>query len=583
MRTRTNIEESTRSIDQGTSRRNSLPSRIERLLREMATVVPIEPFLWKESLRILLTHSRPPTVLQELHKNMRAAILRSKYDATFVDRILAALTAADRANGLAELLAPIRLALISFIGGISRRPSVSMSMVGKLIGGTDVAAPLYLSFSTFDRKCRALPIGKVEAMANITVGVQQAVSVLLDERSLGATAFATWNCDECLAGLEALWLAYTYCEVGTANSDRLGSEALRQDLTRFGEPLWRQLDAAIGESASKNVKSTRSDRAAAIGRLLLSVETSGQAVRLESAKAIDPSVSLTHVVCRCAIPESSDKQDSQEIARHRVLEQPLSVVEMPKVESLNASRTRLLSEFPWASAAIDQVFGDLLGRANLGVRDLTLPATLLIGLPGAGKSRLARRIAEEFGLPHLDVSLSGNSDTKLLGGTSRGWGSGRPSDLASLMARRESASAIVMLDEIDKAVDGHRAGGGIAAYLLPLLEPETACRHYDSFLKTECDFSKVSWLCTANTLSGISKPMQSRLRIILIPQPRLEDLPVVCAGVVAELEQRWQLPSGTIPSLTELQLDLTRIASARQARAATEAAVSSWARSVVRH
>jgi len=108
-------------------------------------------------------------------------------------------------------------------------------------------------------------------------------------------------------------------------------------------------------------------------------------------------------------------------------------------------------------------------------------------------------------------------------------------------------------------------------------------RHYDSFLKTECDFSKVSWLCTANTLRGISKPLQSRLRIIHVPQPRREHLPVVCAGVVAELELRWQIPPGTIPSVAELQLDLTQIASARQARSATEASVSSWARSLVRH
>ena len=426
------------------------------------------------------------------------------------------------------------------------------------------------------------------AQVDVAGSVQRAVNVLLEERATGSAAFAAWSYEDLLSGLKALWLAYTYCSVGTASSVCLKTEDLRSDFDRCGAPLWKQLDTLIertsrmtGEWAALN---TRADFA----RLTLSVGTARDedtwAAEDDEEQLPDASLSgLTHIVCRSAIPASSEKYDKEEIERHRLLEKPLALAAMPSTTSLLRSMDQLHSEFPWAAAAIHIIFDDLLGRANLGVQDLTMPATLLIGLPGAGKSRLARRIAEELGLPRLDVSLSGTSDTKLLAGTSRGWASGRPSDLASLIVREETASALVMLDEIDKAHDGHREGGGIAAYLLPLLEPETACRHYDSFLKTECDFSKVSWLCTANTLRGLSKPLQSRLRIVLVPQPRREDLPSVCAAVIADLEQRWQVPTGTIPSVGELAFDMTRLTSARQARAATEAAVSLWARSVVRH
>lgn len=363
---------------------------------------------------------------------------------------------------------------------------------------------------------------------------------------------------------------------------------MRSDFERCGAPLWKQLDTLIAKSSRVTGEWAGLNTSADFARLALSVGTApGEDLwEMEGATETARSVAVgspTHVVCRSVIPASSEKYDKEEIERHRLLEKPLALVAMPPPSSLQQSRQQLLDEFAWAGDAVHIIFDDLLGRANIGVQDLTMPATLLIGLPGAGKSRLARRIAEELNLPRLDVSLSGTSDTKLLGGTSRGWASGRPSDLASLIVRERNASALVMLDEIDKAHDAHRAGGGIAAYLLPLLEPETACRHYDSFLKTECDFSKVSWICTANTLSGISKPLQSRLRILLIPQPRREDLPNVCAAVVTELEQRWQVPAGTIPSAEELAFDMTHLTSARQARVATEAAVSLWARSVVRH
>jgi hypothetical protein len=569
--------------------RRRLDGRIERLMGVMSELVRAGPCLWKESLRVLLTHSRPPNALKEFHKHMRAAVARAQYDEDFIDRILSAIDAADRARGLGDLLAPIRAVLISFVGAVSRRPSVLMAMAGRLIAGTGVELPPYLSFSTFDGKGRSLPLEKVDATLNIRVCVERAVQFLLGERARGSVAFSTWSDAERLAGLEALWLAYTYSEVGTANRGQLKQKDLQRDLERFGNPLWKQLDAAIRDSASERGEPGRRDLDAALGRLSLSVET-GQAVSPPEAgdavaSALDrPDLSLlSQVVCRGAIPASSDKQDIQEIARHRVLEEALPVALMPAVKSLEATFARLVTEFPWASGSLAAVFDDLLGRANLGVRSLTLPATLFVGQPGAGKSRLARRIAEELGLPRLDVSLSGNSDTKLLGGTSRGWGSGRPSDLASLMAREQSASALVMLDEIDKARDHHHRGGGITDYLLPLLEPETASRHYDSFLKTECDFSMVSWICTANTLSGLSKPLLSRLRILLMPQPRRKDLPAVCAGVISEFERNWQMPTGTIPTASELGLDLAHLSSARQVRVATQAAVSHWARSIVRH
>ena len=563
--------------------RRTLIWRVDHLLAEMVSIVAIDPCRWREPLRVLLTHPRPPSGLSDFHRNMRVALSRVRYDEHFVDRIVAAVHATERVHALGELLAPIKIALLTFVGGISCRPSLSIVVVSKFVGWTDVDAPLHLSFSTFGRKSRPLPVSKEEAMASITVVVQRAVAVLLEESTAGTSSFAAWSAEECSAGLEALWLAYTYCEVGTACSGKMTRTTLRKDFEHFGKSLWSLLDAACVASAASTGSPEQTDRASAFGRLSLWLQASGEMSAFNRATVTGSADRPTHVVCRTAIPDSTEKYDMQEIARHRVLQEPLAIAEMPSVRDLEASSKMLIAEFPWASSAIDMLFEDLVGRANLGVRGLTFPATLLVGQPGAGKSRLARRIAEELDLPRLDVSLSGSSDTKLLGGTSRGWAGGRPSDLASLMARRQSASAIVLLDEIDKARDGHREGGGIAAYLLPLLEPETACRHYDNFLKTECDFSMVSWICTANRLTSIAKPLQTRLQIVLVPQPRREDLPVVCAGVIADLEQRWHVPSGTLPSLTQLQIDLRQIASARQARFATEAAVSVWARSVVRH
>ncbi len=584
MRAHSVVKESRPPLESADNGSPPLARNIARLLGEMTSVVGFDPFRWREPLRLLLTHPCPTTVLREFHESMRAAIRRSRYNEAFVDRLLGAVTAAEREHGLGDLLAPIRLAVVAFIGGISRRPSVLMTAAREFIAGTDLDLPLSLSFATIAKSHRLTSMSKHEAMACVTRAVQRTVAALLEERAIGEVAFAAWRREDCLAGLEALWLAFTYCEVGTANCGKPSKAELRRDLERCGTPLWQQLDRALVRATVAQISLPTAHKLAEFGRLSLAVQSAASpGVASPDGMPGASSANLMHVVCRTPIPDSTDKQDIQEITRHRVLEEPLPVARMPSISLLAGYRAQLLAEFPWAGTVLDVIFDDLVGRANLGVLELTLPPTLLIGMPGAGKSRLARRIAEQLALPRLDVCLGGNSDTKLIGGTSRGWATGRPSDLASLLARGRTASAFVILDELDKATDSHRSGGGIDSFLLGLLEPETSCRHYDSFLKTECDFSKVSWLCTANALRGISRPLQSRLRILQVPQPRREDLPSVCAAVIAELEQRWQVPTGTIPSVGELDFDIARITSARQARAATEAAVSLWARSVVRH
>jgi hypothetical protein len=126
-------------------------------------------------------------------------------------------------------------------------------------------------------------------------------------------------------------------------------------------------------------------------------------------------------------------------------------------------------------------------------------------------------------------------------------------------------------------------GSGIQAFLLGMLEPETARRHVDVFLKTECDFSAVMWVATANELSPISAPLLSRLRVLLLRQPGREHFGVIAANVLAEIAGRWGLERAILPSLEALDLPWSGLQCARQVRVATEAAVVAWAKGIQRH
>jgi len=417
-------------------------------------------------------------------------------------------------------------------------------------------------------------------------------------------AFKGWSPSDVECALLALRM--NYCVFRAAmDGARLETSELVMDFDLNGMPVWDALQEAL-EELPQVVVSSRSLRdpswhvtarhgvRRAIGS---AAEPAPQSVTprpevnlhsIPSARA--PVVSLpilngrpSLVVCRTPIVDAADRYDKEEVARHRILEHPLPLTVMPHSDDVEWNQQQLTAEFPWARDVLAVMFDDLLGRAKLGIQTLAFPPTLLVGPPGSGKSRLAGRLADVFGVPRMDLSLGGTSDSKVLGGTARGWGSGKPSDLATFLAIRKSASALVLLDELDKAAEGYRTGVGLQSYLLGFMEPETARRLMDVFLKTECDFSGVMWIGTANTLSGIQASLLSRMRVLMLRQPSAEHFRVIAENVLMDTAKSWTLERDVLPALTELDLPWHRLGSARQVRRATEAAVMQWARKLQRH
>lgn len=252
------------------------------------------------------------------------------------------------------------------------------------------------------------------------------------------------------------------------------------------------------------------------------------------------------LVLREPIPAASDLVDKNTLGRYECLLTPLPVAPMPNPQELTKALAEMEQEFPWATQAIAHLCRHLTTASLLGVQELVLPPTLLVGPPGSGKSRFVRRLAERLALPYMPISLGGASDSKLVAGSARGWGGADASPIIRVLAQKRSASALILLDEIDKIAERYE-GGSIDAQLLGLLEPETASRWRDSYLLAACDLSKVSYWATANGLANIKRPLLSRMEPLLIPAPRREHMPAIAAGLVRDAEREWSLPTGTLP------------------------------------
>jgi hypothetical protein len=201
-----------------------------------------------------------------------------------------------------------------------------------------------------------------------------------------------------------------------------------------------------------------------------------------------------------------------------------------RVPDLATAREILVAEFPYAADIVDAVLRDLVGRPHVVVRPL-----LLVGSPGSGKTRFARRLAEVLGLGWQVHGCGGASDSTILS-TSRQWSTGRASTPLQLLKRLGAASALLVLDELDKVGTGNQ-NGNLLDGILPLLTDDAA-RFFDTYLECGTDLSGLSYVATVNGVEGLRRShpaLVDRFRVHVLPAPRRQDLPVVCRTILADL------------------------------------------------
>lgn len=192
-------------------------------------------------------------------------------------------------------------------------------------------------------------------------------------------------------------------------------------------------------------------------------------------------------------------------------------------------RRTLVSEYPHAVGAVDLLLRDI--REGEPVR---MNPAILVGSPGAGKSRLLRRFGQLFLLGVYRFDGGSSQDGVGYGGTARGWAESTPCVPARAVLEYRQSNPIVLVDELDKA-GGNSRHGMLWRVLLAHLERETAERYRDHALDAELDLSWVNHVATANDVTQMPDHLRDRYRIIRVPDPGLAYLPALAANVVRDL------------------------------------------------
>ena len=203
-------------------------------------------------------------------------------------------------------------------------------------------------------------------------------------------------------------------------------------------------------------------------------------------------------------------------------------------------------------------------RTELAVANASKPEKfrvsplLLHGAPGIGKTAFAISLAKTLKVGFESISAGGTQGAFDICGTSTHWSNASPGKVFMLLAHGQSATPVLLLDEVDKFGQDEKYPS--ISSLLDLLEQDSASRFRDEALGMRFDVSKIIVIATANDIERIPAPLLSRLHAIEVHQPSAQQRREIVRAMFEKTLEDLSMPLGVadecVNALADVETDL---------------------------
>ncbi|MBS3964253.1 MAG: AAA family ATPase [Methylomonas sp.] len=179
---------------------------------------------------------------------------------------------------------------------------------------------------------------------------------------------------------------------------------------------------------------------------------------------------------------------------------------------------KLFVDFPNAEELLNYVQDFLHLRSISSNKPIYLPAVLIAGQPGIGKTQIVTSICKALDVEYGFYDFSSASSSWGLTGQDSGWNGSHIGLVARKLLYGKCANPILHLDELCKGIVNLNTDPYLALHTL--LERPQMRQFHDAYAQNlPINASYVSFFATANNLQAIAPSVLSRFRIIEMQPP----------------------------------------------------------------